>query len=470
MSRAIHANRSQVLLLPPSIDEWVPKDHPVRFVADVVESLDVDKLGFRQSPGDEGRPHYSTQLLLGIWLYGWMERVRSSRGLEKACSKDLAFIWLTGNLHPDHKSLWRFFRDNKKALKALFVKVVRMAADADLVGFALHALDGTKLQVASSMETAMHKKALVEQLEALEKGVDESIAKIEADEQQPSLEWKMPEALADTEARKKVIREQLAKLDEAGTSHLHPKEPDARVMKTRGGPRLAYNAQAVVDHDSDLIVGADITGDETDHAQLVPMVESVRETLGKPAEHTVADSGYASGAQFAQAEKRHLPVLVSTQEESSGKGEYAKSKFTYDAEHDAYVCPRGEVLRFERTEKPSKSKPQSRMIYRCHNAECPVRSSCTNDKGGRTIKRLITEEAYERQAARQRDPAMRTLLGLRKEIVEHIFGIAKAIDGFRRFTVRGIDGAGTQWALLCTAINLRKLLKAWRERRLLATA
>jgi transposase len=441
----------------------VPKDHPVRFVADLVDALDLRALKFRQSPGEEGRPHYAPELLLGVWLYGWMERIRSTRALEKACCRDFAFVWLTSNLQPDHNSLWRFFRDNKKVLKKLFVRVVRMAADAGLVGFALHALDGTKLQVQSSMESALHKKALTEELEKLEQIVDQSADAIEAQEQQPSPEWRMPPTLADREERKKVIREQLAKLDEVDRSHLHPNEPDARVMKTRGGPRLAYNAQVVVDHDSDMIVAAEVCGEETDYAQLVPMVEQVRDTLGRVAEHSVADAGYASGAQFEEAQKRHLPVVVAVQDESSGKDEYAKSRFTYDAVNNAYICPRGEVLAFERVEKPTTGKPQPRHVYRCHNGDCPVRGECTKDKAGRAIKRLDTEQAYERQAALQREPAMRILLELRKEIVEHIFGIAKAVDGFWRFTVRGLEGARAQWALVCTAINLRKMFSAWRS-------
>jgi transposase len=468
MSRPIHANRSQRYLLPPSLDEWVPPTHPVRFVADMVDSLDFEALGFRMSPGDDGRPHYAVELLLGVWLFGWMERVRSSRALEKACQRDIAFAWLTGNLHPDHNTLWRFFRDNKKALRKLFARVVIVAAEANLVGFALHALDGTKLQAASSMDSASHRKALKEELEKLEKTVDASVAQIEADEQQPGPDWKMPEALADQEARKKHIREQLAKLDEADTNHLHRREPAARVMKTREGPRLGYNAQAIVDHDSDLIVAIDVSGDETDHPQLVPMVQAVHDTFGEVAEHTVADAGYASGGQFEEAERRHLPVLVNVQEESSDKGEYAKSRFTYDATRDAYICPRAEVLAFERIEQPSRRKPHARRIYRCHNTQCPVRDKCTTDKAGRAIKRLVTEEAFERQVARQSSPDKKVLMSLRKEIVEHAFGNVKANLMFRRFTAFGLLGAAAQWALICIAANLRKLVPAWRERRLLA--
>jgi transposase len=466
MSRAIHANRTQVFLLPPSLDEWVPETHPARFVADLVEALDLDALGFRASPGDEGRPHFASELLLGVWLYGWMERVRSSRALEKACQRDLGFVWLTSNLHPDHNTLWRFFRDNKKAITKLFKRVVVVAARAGLVGFALHALDGTKVRVASSMDSAMHRKALVEQLQKVDQIVASGVAQIEADERQPSPEWSMPTMLADAEERKKRIREQLSQLDAADIDHLHPKEPDARVMHTREGQRLSYNAQAVVDHDSDMIVAVDVSGDETDHQQLVPMMQAVLDTFGQVAEQTVADSGYASGVQFEEAERRRLPVIVAVQDESSSKGPYAKSHFTFDAERDAYVCPRGEVLPFEGLQKHGKDGSQTRRLYRCHNGQCPVRGECTTDKKGRAIKRLVTEEAFQRQVARQSGPDKRVLLSLRKEIVEHIFGIAKAVDGFRRFTVRKLEGARAQWALLALAINLRKLLPAWRAGRL----
>jgi transposase len=470
VSHAIHANRAQVFLLPPSLDDWLTKTHPARFVADLVDALDLDSLGFRRSPGKEGRPHFAAELLLTLWLYAWMERVRSSRAIEKACQRDIAFVWLTSNLHPDHNTIWRFFRDNKQPLKKLFATVVRLAADSGLVGFALHALDGTKIQARSSMESTLHRKALADELKQLEATVEESVKEIELAEQEPAPDWKMPEKLADREERKKTIREALATLDAAKTNHLHTNEPDARVMKTREGSRLAYNAQAVVDHDSDLVVAADVSGDETDHKQLVPMVETVHENCGRVAEQTVADAGYASGIQFEEAEKRHLPVLVNVQQESSEKGDYAKSRFTYDAERDMYVCPRGEDLPFSHVEQPTTGKPCARRTYRCHNNKCPVRALCSTDPKGRSIRRLVTEDAFERQVARQNRVATRILMSLRKEIVEHIFGIAKTIDGFRRFSARGLEGARAQWALACLAINLRKLVPAWREHRFLTAA
>lgn len=457
------------MLLPPSVDDWLPESHPARFVADLVEELDLGGLGFRMSPGEEGRPHFAPELLLGVWLFGWMERIRSTRALEKACLRDVAFVWLTGNQHPDHNTLWRFFRDNKGALKTLFKHVVRAATQTGLIGFALHALDGTKLAARSSTETAAHRKKLEEELRKLDAWVEAGVAAVEAHEQSPEPEWKMPTSMQSADERKKRIREALAQLDAQHSDHLHLSEAEARVMKTREGLRLGYNAQIVVDHDSDMIVAAEVVSDATDRAQLVPMIEEAHATTGKVAEETVADAGYASGEQFAQAERRHLPVLVAVQQESSDRGEYAKSRFTYDSERDLYVCPRGEGLPLEGVYNATTGKPAHRL-YRCHNGECPVRAQCTTNKKGRAIKRLSTEEAFLRQVDRQQMAEKRILLSLRKEIVEHVFGIIKWVDGFRRFSVRGLEGARAQWALVCLAVNLRKLLPAVADRRVNAEA
>lgn len=262
------------------------------------------------------------------------------------------------------------------------------------------------------------------------------------------------------------IRSALAELEATNTKHLHPTEPEARVMKSGTTQTLSYNAQAVVDHDSDMIIAAAVVTDAADNAQLVPMIEQVEETLGQTAEQTVADAGYYGGEQIAKAEKRHLPVIVALQEETGTKGEFNKSHFTYDAERRGYVCPRGGLLPLERLEGPIRTRSYPIQVYRCRNTNCPVRAQCSNDKRGRTIKRTPYEDAIMRQAQKQRNPAMKVLLSLRKEIVEHIFAIIKTIDGFRRFTVRGIEKASAQWALVCSALNMRKLYAFWLQGKL----
>lgn len=264
--------------------------------------------------------------------------------------------------------------------------------------------------------------------------------------------------------RREHIRQSLRELDAADTDHIHVAEQDARVMKIRHhGNALGYNAQAIVDHDSDLIVCADVTNEQTDSAQLVPMLQQALDEQGRVANHTVADAGYTSGEQLDEAERRHLPVIVGFQTRAGDDGPYAKAAFLYDRERNAYICPRREVLPFIRTESPSENgKPIAIHFYRCGNTTCPVRSDCTKSKRGRVIKRMQYEDAAERQRERQESYPMQALLGLRKEIVEHIFGILKSIDGFHRFTVRGLEGVRAQWALACLALNLRKLYAVWR--------
>ena len=437
-------------------------------MADLVDAVDLQAHGFRMSPGEEGRPHFAAELLLGVWLYGWMERIRSTRALEKAIHTQMAFLWLTGLETPDHVTLWRFFRDNRAALRKLFKLVVKTAAKAGLVGFALHALDGTKLSAACSTETAQHRKTLEEELKKLDALVDAGIAEVEKNEEAAPPNWAMPEALQDKEKRKTEIRAALAALDEAGTNHLHPQEPEARTVKTREGLKLGYNAQIVVDHDSDLIVAADVVTDATDHGQLVPMLENVVDTLGEAAAETVADKGYWSGPQLEEAERRRLPVLVPAQEEST-KGDFAKSKFRWDAERNMYICPRGVELPLASTNNATTGKA-AHQLYRCHDDACPVRAKCTQDKKGRAIKRYAGEDALAKQATKLQKRENQVLWSLRKEIVEHVFGIVKSIDGFRRFTVRGLEGANAQWSLACLAVNLRKLMPAVRDGQLCAAA
>ncbi|MCU0686857.1 MAG: IS1182 family transposase [Polyangiaceae bacterium] len=460
MSRARHADRSQVFLLPPSLDDWVAPDHPVRFVADLVASLDLSALGFR-SPALEGRRPYAAELLLGVWLFGWMERVRSSRGLEKACRRDVAFLWLTGNQHPDHTTLWRFFAEHRTALKPLFRRVVQVAAEAGLIGFALHALDGTKMQAAGSTETAWHKDALTKRLATLDAWIEEEMARVEQTEAAAEPTYAMPAAMADAHARRAELSAALARLEQAGTEHLQPSEPEARVMKHRGGgTTLSYNGQAVVDDDSGFIVAAELDASASDRGQLVPMLAEVLETFGRVADMSVADTGYDDGASFADAEMRQIPVAVPLQRPADA-GPYAKDKFTYDAERDGYLCPRGTFLPLETVRKPTTGKPHPLPIYRCSNRDCPVRSDCSDSPAGRTVRRSPFEPARARQAERNQGPSERRAIELRKTIIEPAFAQVKHNDGFRRFTVRGEIGARAQWLLACLALNLRTLCEAW---------
>ena len=201
MSYEIRANYEEQYLLPPSLEDWIPADHPARFIRDFIDTMDLTGLGFRIREADTGRPNYSADLLLKVWLYGYLEKIRSSRGLEKACLNQMPLIWLTGNHAPDHNTLWRFWRDNQKALQQVFRQSVQVAWKANLVGLVLHAVDGTKITSAGSKSKAVHKEDLEQLLEELDRSIAEMSKEVEARESEQSEEYRLPEELTEAGER-----------------------------------------------------------------------------------------------------------------------------------------------------------------------------------------------------------------------------------------------------------------------------
>lgn len=464
MSNEIRADYRSQMVLPPSLEDWIPSDHPARFIRDFVDSLDLAALGFKQRKSEEGRPSYAPDLLLKVWLYGYFDRIRSTRALERACLEHISLIWLTGMNYPDHNTLWRFVRDNGEAIREVFVQGVRVAAMADLVGMVVHAVDGTKIRAQASKWTAHHRKILERALSELEASIEEMLTEVEASEEQEVGDYRLSEQLEDAEQRKEFILKALSELEDAGTDHLQPAEPDARMMKCEGTFDFAYNAQAVVDQQSGLIVAEDVNNDGTDQNELPTMLKQVEEILETTAEETVADAGYASGESLTEAQQMSAEVLVNLppiMNPPPGKGEFHASKFRYDADADVCVCPRGQTLTFER-ERWDRNRRHKERVYRCkHHRECPDRSRCTKDQRGRMVAIGPHREAVQRQIEKQKDPAKRTLLNKRKTIVEPVFGHIKEPMGFRRWSLRYLEGIKTQWALVCLVTNLRKLHIHW---------
>lgn len=466
MSGPIRADYQQRLLLPPSMDEWVPPDHPARFIGDFVDSLDLEAMGFRVPECRTGRPPFAADLLLKVWLYGYFEGIPSTRKLERACLNYIPLIWLTGMHYPDHNTLWRFWHGNREALRRVFKQGILVASKADLVGVVLHALDGTKIAAQVSKHTAWHKKDLEKALEELDDSIDEVMAQVESAQATEVGECRLPEAMQDVARRREQIKQALAELEEMETDHAHPAEREARMMKCKEGIEFAYNAQAVVDEKSGLIVAADVVNEAHDNNHLEPMLKKVEENQGHTAQQTVADGGYYSPEQLARAEEGKHEVLVSAPAQVRGErkedGEFHKSRFRYDANKDVFICPLGHELTYEGT-KPGRHKKDDKLrVYRCHfYRDCPVRSQCSRQKGGRTIEKGPYYESVMRQLEKQQDEGKQKLLKRRKEIVEIVFAWIKQHLGFRRWTVRGLENVRTQWAMLCATLNLRKLYKLW---------
>lgn len=481
--------RGQMWLLPPNLDELIPREHVVRFIAGFVDQLDLNALGLRKVPAARGGLEYDVRLLLSLWVYGFMLRIRSTRRLETAARENLPLMWLLGGQHPDHSTLARFFKANRKAMRQLFVHSVRVSVQVGLVGFALHAVDGTRVS------TVSRDKALSrDELLALEERAAQAIARlersVEAEEQSASADpagCLMPEELKDPEELQARIKQAVAELDQRKAnrkSHhegvINPKagepcgpkinlaDPQAVQLKGRRGFVVGYNAQAAVDEKARVIVGADVIAQATDNEALVPMLDEIESNTGQLAKATVYDSGYHSAENLAAVEGRRTEVYVADpnmkRKESKAEGAaYHKDAFVYDAETDTYRCPAGKTLTLEHVQKDPGRDTYGVRTYRCKECDgCPHRGLCTSDKGGRRIHVRPQDALLRRNREKMRTEQGRQMMRQRAATVEPVFAVMREHMGLLRFLRRGLENVRAEWFLLCAAYNLRLIWQAWR--------
>ena len=464
MSYERYANYNQQWMFPPTLEDLLPADHTARMIREFVDAQDLEKLGFKIRSKEDGRPNYSANLLLKVWLYGYVTRIRSCRQMEQACMDQVGMLWLTGMQRPDHTTLWRFWRDNRRALRQVFKQLLKIAAELNFIEMVLQAIDGTKIASQASEQGGWHRVGLEKTLKRL----DEAIAQIMEQTQQAEkqgLGCRLPEELQQKEQLRERIQSRLTQLDEKKLDHLQPHDPEAPVMKCRGGKKFGYNAQVVVDSQNQLIVAADVVIDQSDNYQLNPMLDQVKNNLGQVAAENLADGGYLVVSELAKAEANQYSVLVNLCEPDEGSGDdpYHASGFRYDPEQDQCVCPQEQILRFDSLKvRLDKVQPYTVRVYRCESYEtCPVRWQCSKSKSGRTVQIHPQHASLVRQRQKQRDPDMRALLKRRSVTVEPVFGWIKENLGFRRWTVRGLEKVQTQWLMICSAVNLIRLKKHW---------
>lgn len=471
MSRIINPDYGQAFLFSPNLEEWIGPEHPARFIRAFVDNLDLASLGITWGSASlRGQPSYSAAMLLKIQLYARFLGIRSFRKMELSCKDHLGMLWLAGLLAPDHNTLWEFFRKNKAGLRRVFQQSVLVALDANLVAFALHALDGTKVQAAVANASGWHRMRLEERLAQLAEGIAEIEARLaRSGEEEGAASVGLPESLQHEQPLQQAVQLALAALDASEQSHLHPADPDARVMKCRdrGTNTFCYNDQAIVDAQSGLIVAQAATTAADDTGQLAQMLEEVKATAGASAATTVADGGYASSRQFAQVQAQgdHVVVNLSERLRENPAHPFAGSNFRYDAASNTVVCPRGERLDYTHTRWHS-AKQEHLRCYRCRHRDCPERNACSTDPKGRKVELGEHYEALQQQRELLREPAARAQLAKRREIVEPVFGWIKQQLGFRRHTVFGLEGVRTEWALIATVYNLHRLYRSWRAGKL----
>lgn len=464
MTYEIKADRSQVFLLPPSVEDWVSQDHPARFIDAFVRSLDLESMGFKVGHAPRGRPSFSAELLLSVICFCYFSRIRTLRGMERACHDNLGVIWLTANQRPDHNTLWLFMRNNRKAIRSLLSQSVKVAASAGLVGMVLHAVDGTKIQALGSTKTASYEKKLKKALDRVQASIDEMEANISKSAEDGLGSYQLPEELTDKKELERKIREKLEELKQAETSSLQPSEPEARIVKCGGSKVFGYNAQAVTDESHGIVVAEDVVQDQSDKGLLSPMIRQVKENIGEVAETTLADKGYSAGEDLAEAAADGFDVLVNLKKDvdpDDDIGPFHASRFLYDPDNDCLLCPLGKKLKFQRVQRDKRYKTKRRIFHCKSYRDCPRRWDCSSNKRGRTIGLTEFHLAVADQRKRQKDPKAREQLKRRQVIVEPTFAFAKEALQFRRWSFRGLDGTKTQWSLICSTVNLRKLYLAW---------
>ena len=379
-------NREQMWLLPPTLDELVPLDHPARFVAEFVDALgreDWKELGVEMEGDPLGAPAYHPRALLSVWLFGFVTGVRSSRKLEAACRDQIPYLWLTGRQHPDYNTLWRFYRDHRQAMRGLLKQTVRTAVAMELVDLAVQAVDGTKVSANASSKRSYDAEGLAKLLERLDRAIAELEDQNEGETDRAPVH--LPEELADKMALRDLVRRAMDELEGLkGRKSINLTDRDTRFMKMKQGFLPAYNAQAMVspvktgDQPSGMLVAAvQVVDEPADYARLSPMLQTAEETTGAKTPLTLADAGCHSAAGLQGCAERGQQVAMPESPRGMALDHpYHKDQFTYDEDSDTYRCPQGQVLRLVRGRFTRKTNKRMYQAPKHICQACPVAGAC----------------------------------------------------------------------------------------------
>jgi transposase len=466
-------SRDAVVLFPPSLDEYIGADNPVRFMDAFVDSLDLEGLGFeRVTPADTGRPAYHPGDLLKLYVYGYLNRVRSSRLLERETQRNVEVIWLLKKLTPDFKTIADFRAVHPEAIKCVCREFTELCKALDLFGGELVAIDGSKFRAVNSRKRNFTPASLKKRLSEIKQRIDTYLHELDrADAETPAA----PRHTAD-ELRAKLdhLREQQTKyealqqhLETSGESQLSLTDPDSRRMPSDLGTEIAYNVQTVVDSQPHLIVDHAVTNAVTDQGQLLPMALAAQAVLGVETFNAVTDRGYYDGEHALPAALRRrrarrvqvcdahgITVYIAKPHTSANgpRGLYTKDDFVYEAEFDQYRCPAGEALtyRFATVEDGRPMRYYESSACRT----CPLKPQCTRNKRNRRITRAAYEGALDRMALRVRDHP--EIMPLRMQLAEHPFGTLKRAWHHGFFLCRGLKKVAAEMSLSVMAYNLKR--------------
>src|ERR1700730_4482856 len=458
------ADRGQWTLLPECLDDWIDEDSPVRAIDTFVDALDLAEMSFEGvEPAATGRPSYHPSILLKLYIYGYLNRVQSSRRLEREAGRNVEVMWLLGRLAPDHKTIADFRKDNGLALRRVCARFVELCREMGLLATASVAIDGSKFKAVNNRDKNFTRAKVERRRAQLEESVARYLSQLDtADRQEPT------EALAAKVTR---LTEKLTKLkEEMGKLAVHEKQmlaspdqqisltdPDSRSMATsgRGSGVVGYNVQVAVDTEHHLIIAHEVTNVGSDRAQLANMAKGTKATLAATNLDVIADRGYFSSEEILECDKAGITVTLPKPMTSNAKpeGRFGKQDFRYVAEEDVYVCPAGQKLAYYFT---TEDKGLLLRRYRTNACQsCLIKRDCTTAN-----ERLISRWEHEHviEAVQRRLDEYPEKMRQRRETVEHPFGTIKARMGATHFLMKTLPRVAAEMALHVLAYNLTRVM------------
>jgi transposase len=462
MTHIAGLERDQLLLLPEAVDDYVGSDNPVRFIDAFVDGLDLTAAGFlRVEAKAMGRPGYAPGDLLKLYIYGYLNRVRSSRRLETECHRNIEVLWLLRTLKPDFKTIADFRRDNRAAFRAVFRQFVLLCRRLDLYGRELLAVDGTRIKAVNNKDRNFTRSSLREFIRRADEWLEDYLKRLDEGDVEDGATGggartkNLAEKIAALNEKRGRYQAMLAQLVRTGEDQISLTDPDSRAMAAHTKVGVGYNVQVAVDAKNKLIVEQAVTNQVVDMGLLTETSEPAREILGVETIDVVADRGYFKIEDIEACEQAGcVPHVAKPQRGSSVReGLFRKDEFRYDAGLDAYVCPAGKLLtpirrgRMRDLERTDYGNPKA-----CR--ACQLRPRCTND--ARSVFRLENEDVLDRMAERLK--ARPAILDRRREVVEHPFGSIKQWMYQGAFLMRGLANVRAEFSLTALAYNLRRAL------------
>ncbi len=462
-------SRKQMEFLPPSIEQYVSEDAPVRAYDAFVEALNFKELGITIDRAKEGNPEYDPRAMLKLLVYGYSYGVRSSRKLERETHYNLSFIWLMGGLKPDHKTIAEFRRQHKEVLEKALRQCVRLCLKLDLIAGNVLFVDGSKIRGNASIKNTWTEQKCSQVLRQVDKRIKKAIAQAEAaDETEANLPSlvSVEKELMEAGQMKEKVAQIMEELKQSERGNINTVDKDCARINGPHGTGAGYDAQVVVDDKNGLIVSCDTPAENNDLGQFARQIDKAQEEMGQSCQVAVADSGYASTDDLGKIDKQGIQVIVPGQRIAAGRiREFDRRHFQYDAISDHYICPQGEVL-------TNRGKTDKGAVYRIVRgkacSKCANFGYCTKAQNGRTLYRLANQHLQDRLEAQYILPANQLIYKRRQQKVELVFGHIKHNLGVTSFLMRGYGVVRAEMSLLALCFNLRRMLSLLGAKALMA--